>query len=132
MDVGARFFTQYSAGATGTGGTLTIEWISFDPTLFGNFPAAVRTTQGMGAWRQVRAATYEYTWIAYGLDSAGIPAYSIKVSGSGALQDCDAIAFDYVMEIFPAGLDPLVDDPVLCVPGVGSKHRIPVSLPSCP
>jgi hypothetical protein len=131
VDIGAQFFTQYSAGATGTGGAMTVEWIAFDPTLFGEFPDAVRVTQAMGAWHQVTATTYHYTWVVYGLDSAGIPLYSIRGSGTGTFDGCDTIVFDYVMEIFPYPFHPLVDDPVACQPGTGAKYRIPVVQATC-
>ncbi len=131
VDIGAQFFTQYSGGATGTSGAMTVEWIAFDPTLFGQFPNAVRVTQAMGSWRQLTATSYQYTWIIYGLDSAGLPLYAVRGSGTGIFDGCDTIDFDYVMEIFPYPLDPLVDEPVACQPGTGAKYRIPVVQATC-
>jgi len=131
VDIGALFFAQYGAGATATGGALTIEWIGFDATLFGNFPTAVRVTQAMGSWEQQTARTYLYTWVAYGFDAAGTPLYAIRGSGMGSFTECDTIVFDWVMEVFPYPLDPLVDDPVACMSGTGSKLRIPVVQATC-
>lgn len=130
VDIGGQFFTQYT-GANAASGALTVEWIQMDPTLFGNFPTAVSLTQGLGGW-QFYGHSYVYTWIAYGLDSAGIPVYAIKGSGTGMLQNCDTISFDWVLEVFPAPLDPLTDDPVTCLSGFGSKTRIPVATSTCP
>jgi len=131
VDIGAQFFAQYAGGATGTGGALTVEWILFDPTLFGNFPTAVRVTQAQGLWEQKTATAYEYTWIAYGFDAEGNPLYAIRGSGTGTLTECDTIDFDWVMEVFPYPLDPLVDDPFACMSGTGSKHRIPLVQATC-
>ena len=132
VDIGARFFTTYRRGATATGGPLVIEWIIGDPTLFGAFPNAVSLPQASGSGRYKSHHTYEYTWIGYGLDSAGIPLYAWKGSGTGTIQECDAIGFDYVIEIFPFPLNPLFDDPVGCLSGFGSKLRIGVELAACP
>lgn len=132
VDIGARFFTTYMRGATATGGPMSVEWIVGDPTLFGNFPTAVGLTQALGSWRSTGRRSYEYTWIGYGLDSAGIPLYAWKGSGAGTLQGCDAIVFDYVIEVFPFPLDPLFDDPVVCLSGFGNKSRIGVELAACP
>ena len=132
VDIGARFFTTYMGGATAIEGPLVMEWIVGDPTLFGNFPTAVGLTQATGSWRSKGQQTYEYTWIGYGLDSAGIPIYAWTGSGTGTFQGCDAIAFDYVVEIFPFPLNPLFDEPVSCLSGFGSKVRIGVGLATCP
>lgn len=132
VDIGARFFTTYMRGATATEGPLSIEWIVGDPTLFGNFPTAVGLTQAAGTWRSNGQRTYEYTWIGYGLDSAGIPLYAWKGSGTGTFQGCDAIIFDYVVEIFPFPLNPLFDEPVDCLSGFGNKYRIGLELAVCP
>jgi len=132
VDIGGIFFSQYAAGANANSGALTIEWILFDTTLFNNFPTAVRLTQGAGGW-QSHGRTYDYTWIAYGLDSAGIPVYAIKGSGTGAFQGCDTIAFDWVLEVYAGpDFDPLVGDPVTCLSGFGTKVRIPVVRSTCP
>ena len=132
VDIGARFFVSYSRGADATGGPMAVEWIVGDPTLFGSFPEAVGLTQGIGMWQRVTAHTYRYTWISYGLDAAGVPVYSWKGSGTGTLQGCDMVVFDYVAEIFPVPLDPLTDDPVDCISGGGTKVRMPIDLASCP
>ena len=131
VDIGAVFFVDYGHGATRTSGGMAIEWIGFDPTLFGNFPTAVRVTQAMGAWHQVNAAEYLYTWIFYGFDASGTPLYSVRGSGTGIFSGCDVIVFDYVLEVFPYPLDPLVDDPVSCLSGIGTKYRIPVVEATC-
>jgi hypothetical protein len=130
-DIGAQFFAKYSRGDSAHEGPLTIEWIVVDPTLFGNFPSAVFATQGAGAWRMHSAVRYTYTWIAYGLDATGLPVYAIKMSGQGEIHGCDTTLFDWVMEIFPVPLDPLRDDPVTCLSGVGVKDRISVTLAVC-
>jgi hypothetical protein len=131
VDIGAQFFTQYSDGATGTSGAMTAEWIVFDPTLNGFFPNAVRATQAMGGWHQLSGGIYRYTWIVYGLDSANLPLYSVRGSGTGTFEDCDKIIFDYVLEIFPYPLNPLEDEPVACLQGIGSKYRVPVVHATC-
>jgi hypothetical protein len=131
VDIGGWFFTQYGGGANSTSGPLTIEWILFDPTLFGSFPAAVRVTQAAGGWIS-RGRGYDYTWVAYGLDAAGLPVYSIKGSGTGRFAECGEIGFDWVLEIFPWPMNPLVDSPVTCLSGHGTKQQIPVARATCP
>ena len=110
---------------------MAIEWIGFDPTLFGSFPTAVQVSQAIGAWHKVTAFEYRYTWIFYGFDESGAPLYSVRGSGTGTFPGCDAIVFDYVLEVFPAPLNPLEDDPVDCLSGSGAKHRIPVVEATC-
>jgi hypothetical protein len=131
VDIGFRFFAQYSRGSWARGGPLAIEWILVDPTLFGNFPAAVRTTQSMGTWRMETAKTYSYTWVAYGLDVNGTPLYAIKTSGMGTIRDCHSNDFDWVLEVFPAPLDPLHDEATVCLAGTGTKERIPIESGIC-
>jgi hypothetical protein len=89
VDIGGMFFAQYEGGANATSGPLSLEWILFDTTLFNNFPTAVRLTQAAGGWRS-HGRSYDYTWVAYGLDSAGIPVYAIKGSGTGPRGLCRA------------------------------------------
>lgn len=133
VDIGARFFVTYGRGATAVEGPMTIAWIAGDPTLFGSFPDAVHLTGASGAWRKGPGPdTYQYTWIGYALDSFGTLVYAWKGSGTGTLQGCDTIVFDYVVEIYPWPLDPLDDDPVACLAGVGSKRRVAVDLGVCP
>jgi hypothetical protein len=131
VDIGGWFFTQYGGGANATSGPLSVEWILFDPTLFGNFPAAVRVTQAEGGWL-ARGPGYDYTWVAYGLDGMGFPVYAIRGSGAGTLKECGTIEFDWVLEVFPWPMNPLVDRPVTCLSGRGTKQRIPVVRATCP
>ena len=131
VDIGARFFVSYSRGSDANGGPMAVEWIAGDPTLFGNFPTAVSLTQGVGVWQRIDGHTYQYTWISYGLDAAGVPVYAWKGSGTGTLPSCDMIVFDYVAEIFPMPLHPLVDDPVDCISGGGTKIRVSLDLATC-
>jgi len=130
VDIGARFFAQYNLEGWARG-SVTIEWIMVDPTLFGYFPEAVRATQGAGVWRMENWYTYSYTWIAYGLDENGMPVYAIKTSGMGTIRDCHSTDFDWVMEVFPTPLDPLLDDTPVCLAGFGTKQRIPIALGTC-
>ncbi len=131
VDIGARFFVTYSRGVDVNEGPMAVEWIAGDPTLFGSFPSAVRLTQGAGAWERINASTYRYTWISYGIDAAGVPVFAWKGSGIGTLQGCDMIVFDYVAEIFPMPLDPLMDEPVSCISGSGTKYRVSVVTAEC-
>ncbi|HSN55775.1 MAG TPA: hypothetical protein VLT32_13950 [Candidatus Sulfomarinibacteraceae bacterium] len=133
VDIGARFFVTYGRGANATEGPMTITWIAGDPTLFGSFPSAVGLTSAAGSWRKGPGPSdYRYTWIGYGVDGMGAPLYAWKGSGTGTLQGCDMIVFDYVVEIYPWPMDPLDDDPVACLAGTGSKRRVTVDLGACP
>lgn len=128
---GCTFFATYAAGATANAGPMSVEWISGDPTLFGNFPTVVTRTQGSGTWRS-RGQRYEFTWTCYGLDGAGNPVYAMTVSGTGWLDGCDASVFEWVGEVFPWPMNPLVDPPLVCISGTGAADRISVDLATCP
>ena len=131
VDIGGVFFSQYGGGTEAVSGPLTVDWIAFDPSLFGNFPAATRLTPGDGGWHR-HGGGYVYTWVAYGIDATGLPVYAIKGSGHGTFDGCGTIDFDWVLEVFPWPMDPLVDEPVTCLSGVGTKRRIPVAADTCP
>lgn len=65
------------------------------------------------------------------MDKDGAPVYALKTSGSGAFDGCDAIAFDYVLQVFPSPMNPLTGSPAVCLSGKGSKVRVPVVRSSC-
>jgi len=123
-----RFFTQYAAGANATTGPLTLEWIEFDPTLGGAFASAVRATQGVGEWR-LHGQSYDYVWVAYGLDIVGNTLYTLRSSGTGTFQGCGTIVFDWVLDVeVPTPGGPLL---VSCLAGTGTKQRIPLEPAAC-
>ena len=128
---GCTFFATYAAGATANAGPMSVEWISGDPTLFNNFPTVVTRTQGSGTWRS-RGQRYEFTWTCYGLDGAGNPVYAMTVSGTGWFDGCHASVFEWVGEVFPWPMNPLVDPPPVCISGTGAVDRISVDLATCP
>ena len=86
-DSGITWMATDNPGPNATVGQLTLEWSVIDPTLGGFFPDVVRATSAVGVWQKVNRYTYEYTWIAYGLDAGGLPFYVARASGAASMVD---------------------------------------------
>jgi len=131
-DQGFAWMAVDSPGQDATNGQISIEWVMIDPTLGGFFPDAARVTNGLGVWKKVNKHVYQYTWIAYGLDQAGIPIYTGRASGTATLTDCDHVDVTYVLELWLAGDDISSDPPFFCAPGTGVETRMSFVQASCP
>jgi hypothetical protein len=131
-DTGARWMVTDTRGQSATVGQMVVEWVLWDPTLLGNFPTAVRTTNPMGVWEKVNGNTSKYTWIAYGLDGIGQPLYTIRASGTGSMVNCDETHLTYVTEVFLPLQDISKDTPIATFCGTGIETRMQLVQATCP
>jgi hypothetical protein len=90
----------------------------------------VHLTLAAGSWRKLTATSFRYGWRAYGLDAAGI-AYVVRNSGVAHLTSCDRMEFDYKLEVFLPHQDLETEGPIVAIPGVGVKERIPLTCDVC-
>jgi hypothetical protein len=131
-DMGFTWMVVNTPGQNAANGQFTVEWIEIDPTLVGNFPDATRMTNAYGVWKKVGWNVYKYTWIAYGLDQDGFLVYSVRASGTAKLTNCNHADLNYVLEIWPAGLDIYEDEsPIPPIPGSGVETRMPLVQATC-
>jgi hypothetical protein len=112
-------------GVNATGGQLALDWVVFDPTLEGRFPA-VRTTGPKGVWEKVNQREYKYTWVAYGLSAAGLPVYVLRASGIGTLAGCDRFDIGGWLELFVSPFDIWNGTPLLRMPLDEFAMRMPL------
>jgi hypothetical protein len=130
-DTGATYMVTDTQGPSATVGQLVVEWILWDPTLGGNFPTAVRTTNPMGVWEKVFHRKAKFTWIAYGFDGNGAPLYTIRCSGIGSMVNCDESHFTYVTELFLPLQDISKDKPIATFCGTGVETRMQLVQATC-
>ena len=130
-DLGFTWMAVKTPGQNAVNGQLTLEWVNIDPTLFGNFICATRTTNGVGVWKKVGRHVYQFTWMAYGLDQDGGVLYTMRASGEAESVDCDNAYITYVLEVWPAGFDISTDPAPVCIPGIATETRMPLGQATC-
>ena len=130
-DMGITWLVVNTPGQNVINGQLTVQWVEIDPTFGGSFPYAARVTNACGVWKKVGWRTYQFTWIAHGLDQDGILIYTIRASGEAYLVDCDHVDLTCVLEFWLAGDDIYTDPPIVCVPGTAEETRMPLVQASC-
>ena len=135
---GLSWLSVYDADSHWTG-SFTQRFVGGDPTFMGLFPEAVSWSTAAGTWVRTGRTTFEYTYINYGLDAAGLPVYIFKDTGTVEFSgECDAFEVtNMFIAIYDPAQDPFGDDPpVFCWPDdPGSEHfaqRIPVDPPCEP
>jgi len=133
VDSGATYMVTITKGQSATVGQIMAEWVSlWDPTLGGNFPEAVRTTNPMGVWEKVNGNKFKWTWIAYGLAADGLSVvYVLRASGVSSLKDCNTMPFTYVTEVF-SPLDISMESPLATFCGEGIETRMQLVQTTCP
>lgn len=128
---GATWMVANSPGKGVTEGQMVVEWVSWDPTFGGGFPA-VRTTNPMGVWEKVNEKIYKFTWVAYGLGADGSVVYVARASGVSTTVDCDHLNFTFVMEFFSPAQDISKDPPAFgCMNGEGTETRMLLVQAAC-
>lgn len=131
-DSGITWMATDNPGANATVGQLALEWTVIDPTLGGYFPDVVRATNAVGVWQKVNRNTYEYTWIAYGLDAVGLPFYVARASGTASMADCDHVNITYALELFDPAQDMSTEPPLYgCFSGTATETRVPLVQATC-
>lgn len=131
-DSGITWIAVDAPGASATVGQVVLEWSLIDPTLGGFFPTVARATNALGVWQKVNGHTYEYTWVAYGLDVAGQQVFVARASGIASLEDCDHVSLTYTLELFHPAQDISTDPPAfgtLC--GTGTETRMGLVQKTC-
>jgi hypothetical protein len=126
---GTSFLATYTDTAGSIAGTSDLD-LWGDPTFGGSFPQAVRMTSGRGTWTRVAKATYDYQFMAVGLDSAGSPVYQLKVSGRKEMsRDCSTQTFSVTTALYAPHQDPFGSEAPLMAgpfPGApGTARRLP-------
>lgn len=130
-DLGFTWMAIKTPGQNAVNGQVNVEWIYFDPTLFGNFDDAARITNGIGVWKKVGRHLYQFTWMAYGLDQDGEVLYTMRASGEAESVDCDTADITYVLKVWPEGDDISPDPDPVCIPGTATETRMPLVQESC-
>ncbi len=110
-DSGSTWIAADTPGSSATVGQFALEWVLIDPTLGGFFPTVSRATNALGVWQKVNEHTYQYTWIAYGLDAGGLPVYVARASGIASMADCNHVNLTYALELFAPGQDISTEPP---------------------
>lgn len=135
---GMSWMVEYESHSHWTG-SFTMEFIGGDPTFLGAYPTAVGWSAIAGTWVRTGRRSFDYTFIAYGLDAMGQPVYITKNTGRSEISGrCDTVEiFDMVIAIYDPMADPFGEDPPNeCIPDLpGSEHfarRIPVDPPCEP
>jgi len=85
----------------GNEGTMQMDWFYADPgllTWYNHYPVS-RLTQGNGVWKKV-GNKYDYTWYAFGVGADGYPVYTVRISGTAEMSDCDTVSIIYAYELF--------------------------------
>jgi len=122
-----------STGKSGSSGIIDMEFPDLDVTGNGNFPTAVMLSHYKGEWKRTSGITFDYTFLAYAVDSSGNPVYISKIKGTAtSSEDCNTITVTAFEDIFLVG-NPTCDNPFEDDPcekdidlGVSVAHRVTV------
>ena len=99
---GFQWIATDTPGMSATTGQMSLEFIVFPKGLILNY-GADRLTNGKGVWEKVKQGEYEFSWVAYGVNTAATPmttVYMIRVSGSILHDGCDEADISYTIEFF--------------------------------
>lgn len=98
-------------------GTNNFEYATFDPTLFNNFPSAVRLSTMRGNWERTGGNTFVYTFTGIALDADNLPVWIGKVSGNITLSaDCNFETITATLFVFLPSVSPFDGDPLFPYP----------------
>jgi hypothetical protein len=111
-ELGAVALTTYD-GKSESSGTSDGEFPALDPTLYGAFPTAVKTTSLRGEWKRTGGNTFAYTLIVLALDDTNQTVGLAKFTGGKVLEeDCTRMVVTVQMEIYAPNMNPFGDDPL--------------------
>ncbi len=125
-DNGFKWMNIVTRGPDATTGQIDLAWVIVDPTLGGAFATAARVTPGRGVWKKAGSGNALWTWIAYGIDAAGGPAYAIRASGTHHMPDCEHLEIVYTLEIFLPSQNMATDSPIALLRGTALETRMPL------
>lgn len=109
------------AGQSSNGGTNNLEYPSYDITLGGAFPAAVRMSTLRGAWQRTGGNTFAYTMTGIAVDANNLPVWFGKLTGNTTLSgDCAIETITGQLDVFVPGVtgyeSPFDGTPVVTAP----------------
>ena len=112
-------------GTSATTGQMSLEWVAITPNFF-NYTAN-HLTAGKGVWEKVTPREYEFSWVAYGVNTSSTsqtPIYKIRVSGVILHEDCDFANISYTTEFFIPANNPT---PIVApgVPATETRFLLP-------
>lgn len=115
----------FTPGANATVGQMDIDWVEWNPKL-GPFQSAVRTTDPKGVWEKIDKSAYKWTWVAYGLDAAGLRVYALRASGIGTMAGCDRVDITGRLDLFLPTQNIWSDTPIATIPVSEFAIRMPI------
>jgi hypothetical protein len=118
-----KFTSTFHSGPKSDSGSMDMEFITADYTLFGTFPTAVSGTHPKGAWKRTGNRSFEWTWLMYIFDASGAVVYILKPSGTINFSlRCNNAEITANMKLYAPDQDPLGEDPPAfgCVPYPGA------------
>jgi hypothetical protein len=125
-DNGFTWTNVITRGGDATRGQLDLAWVVVDPTLGGAFQNGARVTAARGVWKKVDGRNALWTWVAFGLDASGHPAYAMRASGTHLMTDCRHLDIIYTMAVFLPSQDMSSDTPVAVLHGTARETRMPL------
>ena len=123
-DNGFTWMNIITRGDGATVGQLDLAWVVVDPTLGGAFANGARVTNGRGVWKKTGRHITLWTWIAYGLDATGTPAYAIRASGTHRMPECEHLDIAFTLEVFLPSQDMSTDRPIAVLRGTARETRM--------
>jgi hypothetical protein len=100
-------------GKSESSGASDVEFPALDPTLYGAFPTAVKTTSLRGEWKRTGGNTFDYTLIVLALDDTNQTVGVAKFTGDKVLEDdCTRMVVTVQMEVYSPDMNPFADDPL--------------------
>jgi hypothetical protein len=104
-------------GQSQASGTVILESLSFDLTLGGIYPTAVRSTAERGTWESSGPNTFRSAMIAFAVDDNGTTVYIGKIGGTSTfVGDCNTIYIEDTLAVFLPTQNPFADEPLFTIP----------------
>jgi len=111
-ETGAISLLTYD-GKSESSGASDLEFLALDPTLYGAFPTAVKTTSLRGEWKRTGGNTFAYTLIVLALDDTNQTVGLAKFTGGKVLEeDCTRMVVTVQMEVYEPFMNPFEEDPL--------------------
>ena len=116
VDLDTKLLSGWSVTATGKSnshGVNVLEFPTFDYTLGGAFPEAVKAWANRGVWRRVDGNTFDYSFMSIAVDAGNMPVWMARVSGTSTLSDdCMTEEISATMDIYLPWMSPFLHDPI--------------------
>jgi hypothetical protein len=111
-ELGATALITYD-GKSESYGASDGDFPALDPTLYGAFPTAVKTTSLRGEWKRTGGNTFDYTLIVLAMNDANQTVGLAKFTGDKVVEeDCTRMVVSVQMEVYLPNMNPFGDDPL--------------------